>query len=66
MLNFHLIFRTERKKPFEEDIDLCNVLLTYLARHESHCTTGESSNDINETDSANDLKVDEDGNRSLV
>ena len=49
--------RTERKKPYEDEIKLCNVLLAYLTKHESQSTsTDSSSTDNKEIGATNEFR----------
>ena len=38
-----IVSRTERKRPYEDEINLCKVLLAYLEKHESQTSSTESS-----------------------
>ena len=45
--------RTEKKRPFEDEIMQCGVLLVYLERHESQA---EPSADVKEVGATNEVE----------
>lgn len=56
------VYSTERKKLYDDDIKMCNVLLKYLAKHESQAVPLESNSDVKERETAtNELKSNENG-----
>ena len=52
IFNFPFSPRTERRKPFEKEINLCDVLLSYLEKHSAQQTS--PGIDTKETDSSSE------------
>ena len=52
IVNFPFSPRTERRKPLEKEINLCDVLLSYLEKHSAQQTS--PGIDTKETDSSSE------------